>query len=1692
MDRETEEKKARGGWMRRFTSLAGAAAILLVAASTHGQQNPTKQSGHARPFIMFLMDSSASMEWTSEGAGEYPKRDYGAFTSPTGTPLKDPMSQQPDQWDPRYDHGVHAEHDDENESDGAKQEWDDHGHYEDDWKDKCLNDSSHDHTDKECNPLYFGSCMVWEPPCNEWDRPSWNPSWNWTPHYDDDKEMGERFRKHMRGKSDKWDEAYTGAEDEKDFPIRLLNHSQPRHVTFKEILTGEMVLLPEDKIDKDFYDPNDSADASKTSSIESVNYQKYGPGCWWVPRQRGASYIKDPICCKSESGGKCDTPYESYDRYPDHDDPRPHLQEVYDGQIGNGLMDNLSGKVQFGVTAFDSYKWPMDGKAKAAHGSGIDEEDTLLWNPNGLEDMQSGSFGPIDESASDTYNLGVFQIVTADEFPAETRYVSDISEITQVALKDSGTLKKKAYSDAFNMQSTKNDDFFIDPPPETNVPDETGLSLNKDIDNYSKSTLLSRQPIAKNTPLAPAIYDIQNWFADSNSPIVNDNFRQCRPKHVVMMTDGVPLPERPKGASDGRCEAVGTEGLSEAFRMNPNKYDYRCTEEMIRDFVSPTDTSKGTVSPYWVSDDGNNESARYNPRVHVLGMDISQQDASEQSIKKMASMARAGQTCAGWYLGNRTSSEQTACGDVPSNKPWLPLPSKASDCRTNPSEPCCKKPDHPCLVEQYDNGNEPDSFVSFDQPGSCPPSGWAGCKYPALVLQCNTIQENKDYYSSNPLPTGVSTAEEAARQAYRECRSGKWYAQAMQQILNSILKSAGLASRTRPAIANELDDKTSSSSSLGGTNPRGQYRLYSGTRVEASFPIWRGVLIRETRMCKGGKPTVSNIPDSDKDTPCASGNEYYECFHENIGDQLVRPGDGKFATEDNRRIFTSVPSDEVYDASQRKATPQGGSCGHYASTYFMNKTDNHGDFQASYLKTKSGSGGVDEMLNHRRVPLEYGTLKEAMVETGLLGGVTDLLNKFNLGTESQLKDLINSYRARTGKRDGRELAAILSSNPVAVEPPKENVPIESYREFKTRFSNRPTMLYFGTLDGMLHATYTGVLDDADYKVKVRSGMSTSDDVDTKYNSLSPTNGAAKEQREAWAYMPNMVLDEMADYEGVNPNMMDGSPVVKDVRLCHSNLKYNQNYQACRVICSQDTDLDNLCTTDDADCVPPEMQWRTVLVEGLGQAGSGYFALDVTRPGGPHVGTDTNGNVTKSIKRPDPIPLWEFDPTWEAGQVEYMTDSSSSYTEDGESLTMPPSHSSKTSMISECSTDTSSSDYFWRQPFLGESVSDPAIGTVIMPPPGGGSEPIRRPVAVFGGGASGPYGPECDRSARSGKAIYVVDLQTGSIIRRFVGFWHNGNWHKFDSPVMGSPTLHSNSPGTLATRGFIGDGEGRLFRIDLTDSNASVDGTSFDPEDWKVTLFFDPGPDGFGKDILPSGTSTSVGPASVKPAVALGNDDNLTVVYGLGQPGDKTSDKDLQALITLEETTAAQKGDAQADMLWHIDSETTGVDFSEREKLTAEPVIFNQNVYFTTYFLDDNAACALGNSKIWGLQLEQPSDLKNWGVFDCTADGLKNLSSCDSKFFSPDNRTMIRGLTITLGPQCSVSGTSRSSASMMEEANQEPKLVAQTGGAAPGTDSSSTSSGSGTGTESDFINRLDVGIEAPRSQMIPMSWSVVDQ
>jgi len=172
------------------------------------------------------------------------------------------------------------------------------------------------------------------------------------------------------------------------------------------------------------------------------------------------------------------------------------------------------------------------------------------------------------------------------------------------------------------------------------------------------------------------------------------------------------------------------------------------------------------------------------------------------------------------------------------------------------------------------------------------------------------------------------------------------------------------------------------------------------------------------------------------------------------------------------------------------------------------------------------------------------------------------------------------------------------------------------------------------------------------------------------------------------------------------------------------------------------------------------QWRTVLVGGLNAGGQGIYALDVTNP----------------AALDESSVLWEFT--------------------DRQTLSPAPAPGAPPKFDAD----------------LGDTFSQPAIARVRATTPSGGHW-----VAIFGNG----YGNTADDgspSATGNAVLYVVDLQTGQLIKKFdTGYgWQQAADHKPNG--LSSPTPADVNGDVNAEYVYAGDLQGHLWKFDISSDN----------------------------------------------------------------------------------------------------------------------------------------------------------------------------------------------------------------------------------------------------------------------------------
>ncbi len=249
--------------------------------------------------------------------------------------------------------------------------------------------------------------------------------------------------------------------------------------------------------------------------------------------------------------------------------------------------------------------------------------------------------------------------------------------------------------------------------------------------------------------------------------------------------------------------------------------------------------------------------------------------------------------------------------------------------------------------------------------------------------------------------------------------------------------------------------------------------------------------------------------------------------------------------------------------------------------------------------------------------------------------------------------------------------------------------------------------------------------------------------------------------------------------------------------------------------------------------PADREWRTVMMGGLREGGSGYYMLDVTHPDTLAVcdGTATiptpeggaSGYVPSCVDNcsggdggsdhPYPMPLWEF----------YDNQDCGTYLPDG-----------------RCDDDLNN------RPDLVNSWSAATIGRIqvlVDDGSGAGPEPEDRYVAVFGGGLDTE---RKDQLVTGGNYLYMVDVETGKAIykRQLIDPDSSDDVSELrgaGAAASDPAAVDTDQDGYLDTI-YIGTTRGYLYKADISQPRELLDlgslGFKVTDTDWAPFPVFD--------------------------------------------------------------------------------------------------------------------------------------------------------------------------------------------------------------------------------------------------------------
>ena len=282
----------------------------------------------------------------------------------------------------------------------------------------------------------------------------------------------------------------------------------------------------------------------------------------------------------------------------------------------------------------------------------------------------------------------------------------------------------------------------------------------------------------------------------------------------------------------------------------------------------------------------------------------------------------------------------------------------------------------------------------------------------------------------------------------------------------------------------------------------------------------------------------------------------------------------------------------------------------------------------------------------------------------------------------------------------------------------------------------------------------------------------------------------------------------------------------------------------------------------------------------------------------------------------------------------------------------PSRGAGRSMVALDVTDPYNPRFLWEldaelDPQLGLTYGAPAIGSIFLAQClDDATVACERAVAVFGGGAP-PTGLTGWEGSNIGRTIYVVDIETGTVLRRFTHTTDATDaTEPIPGPVVGDAALFDTFLGSLATRAFVGTLNGHVLRVDMSATH---------PSQWTVDTFFDPEVE-LGR--------ADVGGVFFRPTIALeAATGRAAVVFGTGNLDDL--DRVVAERNYVVSVSEQPEFDPEGTLIRVGGSLNWALQLEDGERMTARARVFDRRAFFATFKSADDL-CNIGGARLYAL------------------------------------------------------------------------------------------------------------------------------
>jgi type IV pilus assembly protein PilY1 len=293
----------------------------------------------------------------------------------------------------------------------------------------------------------------------------------------------------------------------------------------------------------------------------------------------------------------------------------------------------------------------------------------------------------------------------------------------------------------------------------------------------------------------------------------------------------------------------------------------------------------------------------------------------------------------------------------------------------------------------------------------------------------------------------------------------------------------------------------------------------------------------------------------------------------------------------------------------------------------------------------------------------------------------------------------------------------------------------------------------------------------------------------------------------------------------------------------------------------------------------------------------------------------------------------------------------------------------------------------------------------------------------------------------------VRLDTGEIMRVFmrkkdyqaypgdtVALAHRMTDTPLDSPMTGTPIVYPGDVGTDATKVFVGDADGTVWRFDLS---------SPDPTQWVGELYLDL----YNSTVDTGSTAWSDGQQlEVTPVVSLDTAGELVMNIATGTT-ETYNNSGLEYVYSVTEKVQVQgtTSKLRAFVNWWLGPPT----FQAGERVSGPMTVFNGTLYFSTYAAapPGTAVCAGGLARLWGRDFvtpDQTSDLSQGGLREMQPPPPNPPQTPAPVYIQPSDYDptllgkVIPGVSIKATPACAGLGTGVSDSYVPGATHQAPQ------------------------------------------------------